>query len=211
MVTALARRRPWRVAREVATLDILSGGRVVFGVGLGSLPEEWDRFGEDPDPRTRARKIDEGLEIVTGLWSGEPFTYAGKHYSVDVARFLPRPIQQPRVPIWIAGRWPNRRPFRRAARWDGVFATHEDVGHNDNITPEQLRELIEYTMQQRGERTAPFDVIVEGHTPDGSGRADELVASYAGVGLTWWVEKLGWFRGSVDEMQTRVAAGPPSF
>jgi alkanesulfonate monooxygenase SsuD/methylene tetrahydromethanopterin reductase-like flavin-dependent oxidoreductase (luciferase family) len=211
MVTALARRRPWRVAREVATLDILSGGRVVFGVGLGSLPDEWSRFGEDPDARIRAEKLDEGLQIIDGLWSGGSLNHAGAHYSVDEVVFLPQPVQQPRVPIWIAGRWPNRRPFRRAARWDGVFATHKDVGHNDNMAPEQLRELVDYTRQHRGESTAPFDVIVEGHTPDGSGRTDELLASYAGVGLTWWVEKLGWFRGSVHEMQMRVAAGPPSF
>jgi alkanesulfonate monooxygenase SsuD/methylene tetrahydromethanopterin reductase-like flavin-dependent oxidoreductase (luciferase family) len=209
MVTALARRRPWRVAREVATLDVLSGGRVVFGAGLGSLPDEWSRFGEDPDARIRADKLDEGLQIIEGLWSGRALDHAGTQYSVEDVLFLPRPLQQPRVPIWVAGRWPNRRPFRRAARWDGIFATHEEVGHNDNFTPEQLRELVDYTMQHRGDRTAPFDVIVEGHTPNASARAGEGLGSYAGVGLTWWVEKLGWFRGSVEEMRDRVAAGPP--
>ncbi len=164
MVCALARRRPWKVAREAASLDLLSGGRLRFGAGLGSAPEEeFAAFGEDPDPRVRAERLDEGLEILDRLWSGKPFEHHGEHYAVRETRFLPTPVQRPRIPVWIAGRWPARPPFRRAARWDGVFPTHRDVGHAETMTPGQLREIVDYTRSHReGER--PFDVVIEGQT-----------------------------------------------
>jgi len=143
-MTILARRRPWKVARETATLDVLSGGRLVFGVSLGSLgQEEFEAFGEDPDPRVRAERLDEGLEIVSGLWSGEPFSFRGRHYRVDQTVFRPTPVQAPRIPVWVAGQWPNRRPFRRAARWDGVFPTHRDIGFNDLIPVEELEAIVD--------------------------------------------------------------------
>jgi alkanesulfonate monooxygenase SsuD/methylene tetrahydromethanopterin reductase-like flavin-dependent oxidoreductase (luciferase family) len=113
MVSALARRRPWKLAREIASLDVLSGGRIVVGAGLGSQAhEEFAAFGEDPDPRVRAERLDEGLDILVGLLSGEPFAYRGRHYSVAETIFRPRALQVPRPPIWIAGRWPARRPFQ---------------------------------------------------------------------------------------------------
>ncbi len=122
MVTPLPRRRPWVLARQTATLDRLSNGRLVMGVGLG-LPAdtEFAAFGEDPDIRVRAEKLDEGLEILTGLWSGEPFEFSGQHYNVARTRFAPTPVQMPRPPIIVAGTWPRQAPLRRAARWDGYF------------------------------------------------------------------------------------------
>jgi alkanesulfonate monooxygenase SsuD/methylene tetrahydromethanopterin reductase-like flavin-dependent oxidoreductase (luciferase family) len=211
LVCALARRRPWKVAREGASLDLLSGGRVVFGAGLGSLPdEEFAAFGEDPDARARAERLDEGLEIVTGLWSGEPLAFRGHHYEVDSAEFRPVPLQRPRIPVWIAGRWPARPPFRRAARWDGVFPTHRDVGHAETMTVAQLAKIVDYTRAQR-DADGPFDVVVEGQTDGGDPNADgERVAAYAEVGLTWWIEKLGWFRGPLDFVRERIEAGPPT-
>ena len=140
LVVALPRRRPWKVARELASLDVLSGGRASFGAGLGSQAlEEYEAFGEQGDAKVRAERLDEALEVVVGLWSGAPFTYQGKYYTVTNGQFLPRPLQQPRIPVWIAGRWPARRPFARAARWDGVFPTHVDVGHAQTMSPVQLR------------------------------------------------------------------------
>ena len=128
MVTPLARRRPWKVAREAVALDALSGGRFTLGVGLGGGQQaEFAAFGEEADPRVRAELLDEGLAILDGLWSGEPFSFEGKHHRIGGAQFRPRAVQQPRVPVWVAGRWPNRRPFRRAARWDGVFPVFEGV------------------------------------------------------------------------------------
>jgi alkanesulfonate monooxygenase SsuD/methylene tetrahydromethanopterin reductase-like flavin-dependent oxidoreductase (luciferase family) len=109
LVTPLSRRRPHQLARETVTLDRLSGGRLVLGVGLGSdRTGEFDpaRFGEEGEPRARAKQLDEGLDRLAAYWDGA---------------FEPRPVQQPRIPVWVASRWPNRRPLARAARWDGVF------------------------------------------------------------------------------------------
>ena len=206
MVVALARRRPWNVAREAAALDILSNGRLLFGAGLGSLDDEFTRFGEDAGARVRADKLDESLEIITGLWSGGPFRYDGKHFRIEEVRFLPAPLQTPRVPVLVAGMWPNRRPFRRAARWDGIFATHEQVGHTETMTVEQLSEIVEYTSTHRAETETPFEIVIEGQTP---GPDSQIAAAYAQAGLTWWVEKLGWFRGPLEEMRDRIESGPP--
>jgi alkanesulfonate monooxygenase SsuD/methylene tetrahydromethanopterin reductase-like flavin-dependent oxidoreductase (luciferase family) len=206
MVVALARRRPWNVAREAAALDILSNGRLMFGAGLGSRDDEFKLFGENATPRVRAEKLDESLEIIAGLWSGRPFTYEGEHFRIDEVLFVPTPLQTPRIPVLVAGRWPSRRPFRRAARWDGIFATHEEVGHTETMTVAQLTEIIEYTRSHRAETTTPFEVVIEGQT---SGPDSTFVTDYARAGLTWWVEKLGWFRGPLEEMKARIEAGPP--
>ena len=211
LLCPLARRRPWKVAREVASLDLLSGGRIAFGAGLGSLgEEEFAAFGEDPDPRARAARLDEALAILAGLWSGEPFAFAGEHYTVRETRFEPVPVQRPRVPIWIGGRWPARRPFRRAARWDGVFPTHAELGHAETMSPAQLAEIVAYTRAHR-EADGAFDVVIEGQTAGRDGAEDAVrVRPYAELGLTWWIEKLGWFRGSVAATRERIAAGPPA-
>jgi alkanesulfonate monooxygenase SsuD/methylene tetrahydromethanopterin reductase-like flavin-dependent oxidoreductase (luciferase family) len=102
MVTPLARRRPVKVARETATLDRLSGGRLTLGVGLGSdrSGNELSITGEELDDRRRAGMLDEALEILTAAWSGEPVYHRGEHYTVDGMRFLPRPVQRPGVPVW---------------------------------------------------------------------------------------------------------------
>ena len=203
IVTPLARRRPWKVARETATLDALSGGRLVFGAGLGAPPLEFSSFGEDVDPKVRAEKLDEALEIVAGLWSGRPFSFRGKHHTVEEVEFTPVPLQQPRPPVWIGGRWPNRAPFRRAARWDGAFPTVED-GH---LTPSTLREIVGYTLSHRTS-TDRFDIIIEGETPAGS-EGVEVVRPYEAAGLTWWIEVPSSVEGPPDTFRRRIEAGPP--
>ncbi|HSB02371.1 MAG TPA: LLM class flavin-dependent oxidoreductase, partial [Anaerolineales bacterium] len=113
LVTPLPRRRPWKLARETASLDQLSAGRLILGIGtggIGGLVKEWENFGEELDLRTRAEMLDEGLDILTGLWSGKPFAYTGRHYQVKDTEFIPAPIQSPRVPIWVAGNWPHKAP-----------------------------------------------------------------------------------------------------
>src|SRR5262249_24104165 len=142
LVTPLARRRPWKVARETVSLDRLSGGRLVFGAGLGSAggaESEWAAFGEEGDLGARAEMLGEALAVLAGLWSGERFSHSGKHYSVRDAVFRPTPAQTPRIPVWIAAYWPNRAPLRRAARWDGLFALFRDGPPRDL---EQLRAAI---------------------------------------------------------------------
>ncbi|MFL5870536.1 MAG: LLM class flavin-dependent oxidoreductase [Solirubrobacterales bacterium] len=211
MVCALARRRPHKVARETASLDLLSEGRLVFGAGLGSLAEEeFAAFGENPDSRVRAAKLDEGLDVLNGLWSGQPFDYRGDYTTVAHASFVPRPIQQPRIPVWIGGRWPARPPFRRAARWDGVFPTHRDVGHAETMTPDQLAEIVTFTRTHRERSAGPIDVVIEGQTDGRDPAADRhRIEPYEAVGLTWWVEKLDWFRAPLTVMRRRIEAGPP--
>ncbi len=188
MVTPLARRRPWKVAREAATLDHLSGGRLILGVGLGDpSDEEFGWFGEPTDYRVRARMLDESLRILDGLWSGQPFSYQGEFYTLHEMTFLPRPVQRPRIPIWCGGWWPNKPPMRRAARWDGV----QPGKLSGPLTPQEVREMVAYIMAHRAD-AAPFDVAVPGVTPgdDPAGGA-ALVAPFIEAGATWWIEDCG--------------------
>ena len=116
MLTPPARRRPWKLARETATLDHLSGGRLVLPVGLGAVDDGgFGKVGEPTDRRVRARLLDESLEILTGLWSGEPFSYEGEHYKLGEMTFLPRPVQSLRIPIWVVGAWPSEKSMRASA------------------------------------------------------------------------------------------------
>jgi alkanesulfonate monooxygenase SsuD/methylene tetrahydromethanopterin reductase-like flavin-dependent oxidoreductase (luciferase family) len=207
LVNAVARRHPGELAAETASLDVLSGGRLIVGAGLGSFPDEWTGFGGDPDPRTRADKLDEGLAAVTALWSGERTSFAGEHLTVRDVRMPLTPVQRPRIPVWCGGTWPARRPFRRAARWDGVMPTHRDYGLGATMPPTDLAAIVEYVRARRPAGAGPFDVILEGRTESGGGA--EVVRPYAEAGLTWWIEALGWWRGDLDAARARIAAGPP--
>src|SRR6266540_4246981 len=121
MLTPLPRKRPWELAGQTATLDNLSGGRTILSVGLGAPHEGWLAFEPDPGRRTRAELLDEGLDVLTGLWAGQPFRYEGRHYRVTPTDFVPPPplVQRPRIPIWVVGGWPAPRSMARAARYDG--------------------------------------------------------------------------------------------
>ena len=225
MVTPLPRRRPVKLARESASLDHLSGGRLILGVGIGALPYEWDYLGEEPDMLVRGAMLDEGLEVLTGLWTGEPFGHRGEHYKIGGdppdegwrAVFYPPPLQRPRIPIWVAGTWPLKPPFRRAARWDGVFPMKAENGRILPMTPEDVRDVTSYVADHRTS-DRPFDVVVAGETPGGDRTAGaEIVAPYEEAGLTWWVESIdpwrfGWTENEphpTEEMRTRVRQGPP--
>ena len=153
MVTPLARRRPAKVARETATLDRLSDGRLTLGAGLGSdrFGGELSATGEQLDDRQRGQMLDEALEILTTAWSGQPVHHRGEHYTVDGIQFLPRPAQQPRVPVWVAGLPGNPRPLRRAARYDGFFPSRLSAGESgfkirvSDLTPRQSPSLATYS------------------------------------------------------------------
>ncbi len=205
-VTALPRRRPWIVARQTVSIDHLSNGRFVLGVGLGDPPNvEFETFGEDSDSRVRGEKLDEALEILVGLWSGEEFSYQGRHYRIDKATFLPRPMQKPRIPVWVGGSWPNKPPFRRAARWDGVIPVKD--GRTDKLEPQNLREILAY-IRKLGTSRAPFDVVVVG-----SGKSQEEIDNrrrqYEQEGITWWLKYLVPYRDSPKEMREQILQGPP--
>lgn len=126
MVTPLPRRRPWKLAREAASVDALSQGRLIVGVGSGDVREPgFSHVGEERDAKRRAELLDEGLAILAGLWRGEPFSYQGTHYRVDEVAFLCRPVQQPRIPIWVGGGWLNKGSVQRALCWDGAILYKE--------------------------------------------------------------------------------------
>jgi alkanesulfonate monooxygenase SsuD/methylene tetrahydromethanopterin reductase-like flavin-dependent oxidoreductase (luciferase family) len=210
LVTPLPRRRPWKLARETVTLDRLSGGRLVLGVGIGDPADrEYADFGEDADPKARARRLDEGLAVLTGLWSGEPFSFEGEFYRVREAIFQPRPVQSPRIPIWVGGFWPSKPPMRRAARWDGVNPLKRTSDGFPALTPDDVRDLMAYIDAFR-EGDAPFDVVISGETPgDDRARAGEHVAAYAAAGATWWIEVLDGYRGPFAATRERVRQEPP--
>jgi alkanesulfonate monooxygenase SsuD/methylene tetrahydromethanopterin reductase-like flavin-dependent oxidoreductase (luciferase family) len=208
MVLPLARRRPWKVARELTTLDHLSNGRLTVGVGLGAPAGlEFGDFGEPTDARVRAAKLDEGLDVLSGLWTGEPFDYAGEHYRVPRAELLPRPVQHP-VPIWVGGEWPaSRAPFRRAARFAGVHPMLSSVPPEDQ--PAAIHDLLTFLRRLRGD-DRPFDVAYGVDTAGDGGEADrELVSRFAEAGVTWWIEPISHWRGPLADIRERVRRGPP--
>jgi alkanesulfonate monooxygenase SsuD/methylene tetrahydromethanopterin reductase-like flavin-dependent oxidoreductase (luciferase family) len=225
MVTPLPRRRPGKLARETVSLDHLSGGRLILGVGIGAMPYEWDYLGEEPDARVRGAMLDEGLEVLAGLWSGEPFDHHGEHYRVAGdppeqgwrAVFFPPPLQRPRVPVWVAGTWPVKAPFRRAARWDGAVPMKVEGGRIVPMKPEDAREVARYVAAHRA-GDGPFELVVAGETP-GENRKEgvRIVAAYEEAGVTWWIESIdpwrfGWTEGEPwpsEVTHRRVRQGPP--
>jgi alkanesulfonate monooxygenase SsuD/methylene tetrahydromethanopterin reductase-like flavin-dependent oxidoreductase (luciferase family) len=200
LVTPLARRRPVKVARETAALDLLSGGRLTLGVGLGSdeFGSEYSITGEELDDRSRARMLDESLEILERAWSGEPVRHRGEHYTVDAMRFLPRPLQRPRVPVWVAGVAGKAKPMRRAVRYDGFFPIHLESADQLAEIVARVRALREEAGQDPDE---PYEVIAElepGVDP----------TPYRDAGATWWLVALDWQGISVDRVRGVIREGP---
>lgn len=205
LVIALARRRPWKFAKETATLDRLSGGRLVVGVGLGGRAD-LQPVGEDSNPRHTAEVLDDGLEVLAALWTGEAVSYQGRHFRIEGATMAPTPLQHPRIPIWVAGFWPSRAPFRRAARWDGALPlTRGQL--LEELQLEELRSCAEYVRDQRPAGAA-FDVIAfstSKHSEDG------LVQAREEAGATWWLEAVNPGAESLRDFRSRIVRrGPPS-
>jgi alkanesulfonate monooxygenase SsuD/methylene tetrahydromethanopterin reductase-like flavin-dependent oxidoreductase (luciferase family) len=211
MVTPVPRRRPWKLARETVTLDRLSGGRLILGVGLGEPPaDEYGSFGEPTDPVVRAAMLDEGLEVLTRLWSGETVSFAGRHYRVDEVAFQPTPVQRPRIPIWVAGAWPRRGPLRRAARFEGSCPLK--VGADGELTvlePDDVRRLRAVVDAHREDPAAPFDVSVGGATPEDPAAARAMLEPLAEAGTTWWQESVDPRETDLEAFRRRVRRGPP--
>lgn len=216
LVTPLPRRRPWKLARETVSVDRLAEGRLVVGVGTGDGPGEWDDLGEECDPVARGAMLDEGLAVLSALWSGEPCRYDGQYYRVREAHFLPPPVQTPRIPVWVAGHWPNPAPFRRAALWDGVFPG------GWNPPPVDVRAAVAYVRACRAaagiDLALPFDVVVAGMTPPDRVTAQTVLAAYAEAGVTWWLENISparrpnasWLgEWPIARLRARILAGPP--
>jgi len=198
-VVALTRRRPWKVAREAATIDRLSGGRLVVGVGIGDQGDPgFSHFGEVVDTRVRAEILDEGLAILDGLWRGEPFAFAGKHFRFDEVTFLPTPVRRPRIPIWIGGGYPNPRAIERAVRWDGSCMYRRAGGP---LRGDDVRDL----RHRAGDR--PWTQAVGGwHRRDDLDEELEHRREVAEAGADWWIE---WIEPAAREaMRAGVERGP---
>lgn len=201
MVTPLARRRPWDVARQVAVLDRLSGGRMVFGAGLGGdSRRELSAFGEELDPRARGALLDEALQLVMALWTGAPVTRSGDAFTVDRAQVRPAPLQVPRPPVWLGCVWPHRRPLVRAARYDGVFP----VNHERPLRGDDLRAILEVIGEHRPAGIGGYDVVLVNHERPDADRLAELAAA----GATWWLQGFG-ERPRLADVRDAAAAGPP--
>ncbi len=208
-VTALPRRRPWKLAREAVSLDHLSGGRLILGFGSGDvLDKGFTHFGEETDAKARARLLDEGLDVLAGLTSGRPFSYEGEHHKVEEVTFLPRPVQSPRIPIWVSGVWPRKAPLRRAARWDGFVPYKQAAGgsRQDDMTPDEVREIAAAIKRERLD-TAPFDIVVGGEERREDWEEERsVIASLAEAGASWWLE---WVPAAgFDEMSRAVGHAP---
>lgn len=211
MVAALTRRRPWKMARETSTLDHLSHGRFILGVGLGDGNDRgFSDFGEESDVRKRARLLDESLEILQGLWSGQPFSYRGENYHFEEITFLPPPIQTPRIPIWIGGMWPRKGPMARAVAFDGVnaFTTHDDGTFGD-LTPTEIQQLKRF-MDERHTAATPFDIVTGGRVFDAveDEQARALLRANAAAGATWCLENI-WPERDFDSIRASIQKGPP--
>ncbi len=212
MITPVSRRRPWKLAGEVATVDQLSNGRAILSVGLGALDTGFANFGEETDRRARAELLDEGLEIITGLWRGQPFDFDGQHYTVRATTFLPPPppVQQPRVPIWVVGAWPRPKSMARALRYDGLLPNlFNPDGSVAPFTPAAIGAIRAFVDEHRAAAT-PFDIVVEGETPgDDAPAAAAKVRPLADAGATWWIEAI-WTAPDLDQVLARLRQGPPS-
>ena len=207
-VTPLPRLKPWIVARQTVSLDHLSNGRLILGVGLGGQEScDYGRFNEAEDNRALAEKLDESLDIIIGLWSGKQFSYTGKHYSLKPGIFVPPPKQKPRIPIWVAGLWPRKAPFRRAANWDGVIPLRYP---GRLMKPEDLSKAVAYVKSFRDGKE-PFDIASIGWTTGiNRERNSEKVKSFAEAGMNWWLESLYTKRDSPEKMRRRIRLGPPA-
>lgn len=203
MVTPLSRRRPWVVARQAVSLDQLSEGRMVLGVGLGfPASAEFDTFGEPADAKTRAEILDEALDIITGLWTGEEYVHDGHHFTLEPVTFLPTAVQQPRIPIWVAATWPHKRPFRRAARYDGVFPLKSTATDLDDMTPQDWAEMTAYLTEHQ---PTSNPLVMSGFF-SGNYKDELAVLQNAGVDWAHMAPPTGI---GFDDFKSQIRRGPP--
>lgn len=226
LLTPMSRQRPWKLAGETVTVDHLSNGRVILSVGLGAPHENsgWDEFGEITDRKTRAERLDEGLEILTGLWRGQPFSFQGKHYTVKPRAsdkpgppLPPPPVQQPRIPIWVVGAINREKSLRRVCKYDGLLpqlvfdrngATPDEAR---GFTPAQLRAAVDWILAQRKLDTE-FDVIVEENLSGNLRRDLAAVNKWRAGGATWLIHAM-WDTiddpSGAEQVLARIRRGPP--
>lgn len=217
-ITPIPRRQPWQLAKSLATLDQLSDGRVILGAGLGA-PKEFEPFGQEYDLQRLAERYDEALDIITGLWSGESFSYDGDHFTIDEAIMRPTPVQEPRIPIVIGGWWPFKPPFRRGARWDGIIPNWPSLHANATYLedyPDRMRRVIpdEPTHEKEVEEMLtyyhnltddPGEIMLYAVGDDSSG----FVETCRALGATWLIHGITEPTESREENLNRIRQGSP--
>lgn len=215
MLSPLSRMRPWKVASETVTLDHLSSGRLILSVGLGAIDNGFEQFGEVTDRKTRAELLDEGLDVLTGLWHGQPFKYSGKHYKIKPTEFYPPPppVQKPRIPIWVVGAWPRMKSMNRVLHYDGLLPNVLGIdGRMGSPEPKDVSEMRLWIEKHRSAK-AQFDIIVEGRSSgDDPVKAGETVRPWIEAGATWWTETMWNAMDDTDVVQKvmkRIKQGPP--
>lgn len=207
LLTPLPRRDIAKLARETVSVDRLSNGRLILGIGLGyEVIPEWSGFGHEEDPKVRGAMLDEGLEVLDALWSGEPVNHIGTYYKAVCDGFA-QPVQRPRIPIWIGGQWPGTKPFRRAAKWDGVIPMSRTAEEGGTLLRDDIvgiRDFIRAEANTRGD----FDIATMGSTanPNDTSQVTEI----ASAGATWWLEMAQAFDQTLEQVKARISQGPPT-
>lgn len=214
MVIPVPLRKPWKIASESAALDNLSGGRLTLALATGAVWMGWQGFPDEAtNTKIRAEMLDETIDILAGLYAGQPFDYDGRHFrvkltSLDPQYYPPRPVQQPRIPLWVVGAWPRMKSMRRALKCDGVLPIKLAAdGQIAQLTPSELAEVKAYIDANRTEKT-PFDIVVEGSSAELE-PAERLaqMAAWQQAGATWWIE--GMWGATFAEAAERLRQGPP--
>jgi len=211
MLTPLPCLQPWQLAAITATLDRLSNGRLILSVGLGALDTGWKEFGLEMDRKIRAELLDEGLDILTGLWHGQPFLYEGKHHHIQPVKFpyIPAPpVQQPRIPIWVVGAWPYMKSMRRTLKYDGLLPAVRRHDRWGEVIPDDIRAINAWAEKTNTENK-PFDIVVDGQTSgDDPAKAAGVIRPWEEAGATWWIETM-WEQPPMEDVMRRIRQGPP--
>jgi len=218
MLTPLPWRRPWKVASQVVTLDQLSNGRAILAVGLGAIDNFLGNTGEELDRKTRAAMMDEGIDLIKGLWNGER-VYSGQHYQMDLSgrtdlSEIAQPVQT-NIPIWVVGAWPSEKSMTRVLRCDGVLPNIIRDGQHGSVEPDDVRAMLAW-LRERGGAGDEFDFVVEGETVSGeTDDAQAKIGTLRDAGATWWLETrwqlLNDRQQQLTEVRNRIEAGPPRF
>ncbi|MCB9135506.1 MAG: LLM class flavin-dependent oxidoreductase [Anaerolineales bacterium] len=215
MIIPVPLRRPWKIASESVALDRLSDGRLILGLGAGAVWMGWHAFPDEvKETKTRAEMLDETIDILTLLYQRKQFDYNGKHFhlkltQMDVMHYPPKPIQQPRIPLWVPGIWPRKKSMQRVLKCDGIFAEkHGTDGKSADLTPEDVRQIKAFVEENRT-LTTPFDIVVSGKTSEMDRvQQKDVMETWADTGATWWVE--GLWGESEEKVMQRIQQGPPA-
>ncbi len=227
MIIPVPLRRPWKIASESVALDRLSDGRLILGLGAGAVWMGWHAFPDEvTDTKARAAMLDETIDILTLLYRGRPFDYDGQYYhlrltELDEMHYPPKPVQQPRIPLWVPGLWPRKKSMQRVLKGDGLLVEKvgED-GRSTEATPDDVRQMKAFVAANRT-LTTPFDIVMNGSTKDlDPTQQKETLLAWQDAGVTWWIEDLSpygrglgwaekWTPEIVEQLWQRLRQGPP--